>query len=779
MKWTLRDDMIRRFRPPNGGWKYVEGATGWSMTDPMSKDFDAACQVIAAHRKQNPGYKLPFDIPSVAEALIQQTVLRILSDPDNAPKWLVPLDDEAKKKTSGPLQVHPLASAVHVRPVGVVDRILRRVRGLASGLKTLSDWVGDGCVPVPETVANRRSMVCVECPMNSDGDALDSVTGAIGEAIRDQTIVRNSIGVGNKYEDKIRTCLACRCHLPLKVWVPIETIRNRMSDDQLAALDPRCWITNEARVVRASNTKTRSFTRHVTIRRRAAFGDVIAATVLATKLNELGVGVRMMTEPTIAAALSGHPNISEFVFTGTPEVDLDGTYENNLERDRKDLVTLFIEAAEHQLKRLGITPLDRSNRVPVLPMTEEERWAVLRELQSFPRPWVFVVDGSLAWPNRKIRIPDVAALPSILPGSLIWSKPWHMTPKPNGYVPYQILSFRQLMATVSLSDLVISTDTGPMHVATAFNRPLVAIQQNIPLRLRLSNLTDWSEVRPPLDCLECNAFNCPKDKNNPPCSSVSPESIAEAAASKLGAYSNGKTTAIICVLNWAPRVNRCLDAIVGQVDEVIIVGDGSAFIPKVAYAKVKVIPATGNRIGFGKTFMRAARHSTSEFILSLNDDCYVDPGFIDRCKEAMGIGVAVVGALLRYPDGTIQHGGMFRPVGVAGFGHIDHRGTKSRFSSVVGMEAVTLSAALLRREAFFEVRGFDEIYDCYSEDTDLCMKLTTAGWRIVFSPFATAIHDESATTNSMAKMEMLERGNRILSAKWGAYLAGVKPIFEP
>lgn len=59
------------------------------------------------------------------------------------------------------------------------------------------------------------------------------------------------------------------------------------------------------------------------------------------------------------------------------------------------------------------------------------------------------------------------------------------------------------------------------------------------------------------------------------------------------------------------------------------------------------------------------------------------------------------------------------------------------------------------------------------------MKLTSSGWRIVFSPHATAIHDESATTNSMQKLAMLENGNRTLTAKWGNYLRSIKPIFTP
>lgn len=779
MKWTLRDDMIRRFRPPNGGWRYFEAATQWSMPDPMSHDFDSACRLIQRHRIQNPGYNLPTDLEAVGNALIEQTVARILSIPDATEKWLVPMDDEAKKKTSGQSSPSLPASPVLVQPVGVVDRLLRRIRGLASGIKTLADWVGEGCAPVPETVSARRSMTCAGCPKNQQGDGVDAVTGAIAEAIRTQTVVRNAMGISNPYEDQLHTCSACGCHLKLKVWVPLETIRGRMSEAQMEDLDPRCWIRSEARTVRSSSVKRASFDRVVTIQRKAAFGDVIAATVIATKLNGMGIGVRWITEPVIAQALDGHPNITEFVFNQTADVVLDNTYERNLERDRKDLVTLFLEAADHPLEGLGIRITNRVNRVPILSVSDDERWDVLRELQAFPKPWVVVVDGSLAWPNRRIREKEAAELPSKINGTLVWSKPWRVAAKPHGYAPFQVKSFRHLMATISLADLVITTDTGPMHVAAAFNRPIVAIQQNIPLGLRLSNLTDWSPVLPEVDCLQCGAFVCPKDATNPPCAVVNSSLIGEAANKKIEAYSNGKTSAIICVLKWSPRVMRCVSAIVGQVDEVLIVGDGDCVVPKIPWAHVGVIPATGKRLGFGKTFMRAARQSSSQFLLSLNDDCYVDPGFVSKLRDAMKTGVAICGALLRYPDGTIQHGGMHRVPGTAGFGHIDHRAAASRFSDVVEMEAVTLSAALIRRDAFFEVRGFDELFDCYSEDTDLCMKLTSVGWRIVFSPHATAIHDESATTNSMQKNAMLENGNRILTAKWGSYLRSIKPIFTP
>ena len=41
---------------------------------------------------------------------------------------------------------------------------------------------------------------------------------------------------------------------------------------------------------------------------------------------------------------------------------------------------------------------------------------------------------------------------------------------------------------------------------------------------------------------------------------------------------------------------------------------------------------------------------------------------------------------------------------------------------------------MVRREAFVAVGGFDEGYFMYFEDTDLCERLSAAGWDIVYAP---------------------------------------------
>ena len=60
---------------------------------------------------------------------------------------------------------------------------------------------------------------------------------------------------------------------------------------------------------------------------------------------------------------------------------------------------------------------------------------------------------------------------------------------------------------------------------------------------------------------------------------------------------------------------------------------------------------------------------------------------------------------------------------------------------------------------------FDEDFDCYSEDTDFCMRVKQAGWRIRYTPHATGIHDESQSSSSL-KGQLIAHGNEVFNRKW-------------
>ncbi len=52
----------------------------------------------------------------------------------------------------------------------------------------------------------------------------------------------------------------------------------------------------------------------------------------------------------------------------------------------------------------------------------------------------------------------------------------------------------------------------------------------------------------------------------------------------------------------------------------------------------------------------------------------------------------------------------------------------------------TAACVLLRRRAFDDVGGFDPTFFLYFEDTDLCVRLRKAGWRLGREPGAVAVH---------------------------------------
>jgi GT2 family glycosyltransferase len=146
---------------------------------------------------------------------------------------------------------------------------------------------------------------------------------------------------------------------------------------------------------------------------------------------------------------------------------------------------------------------------------------------------------------------------------------------------------------------------------------------------------------------------------------------------------------------------------------------------------------------------RAARHG---FLLFLNNDVIVREPFwlrtmLDECL--VNERVAAVGAKLVYPGGTVQHAGVV--LGVGGVADHAFRGIPARAPGYVmramatqQISAVTAACMLVRRSAFEAVGGFDEAELTVAfNDVDLCVKLTQAGWQIMYVPDAVAEHRES------------------------------------
>ena len=160
-------------------------------------------------------------------------------------------------------------------------------------------------------------------------------------------------------------------------------------------------------------------------------------------------------------------------------------------------------------------------------------------------------------------------------------------------------------------------------------------------------------------------------------------------------------------------------------------------------------------------------HANGEYIILLNNDTEViAPDWIEQMLQyAQQKEIGVVGAKLYYPDGTIQHGGV--TLGIRGVaGHAFHGwsgdayGYMNRLITVQNLTAVTAACLMISKRVFEKIGGLDEKFKVAFNDTDLCMRVRKAGYRVVYNPKVELYHHESKSRgNDEQSPEKLRRFN--------------------
>ena len=147
-----------------------------------------------------------------------------------------------------------------------------------------------------------------------------------------------------------------------------------------------------------------------------------------------------------------------------------------------------------------------------------------------------------------------------------------------------------------------------------------------------------------------------------------------------------------------------------------------------------------------------------DFLLLLNNDVEIlsHDWLGEMVGEASQPGVAACGAMLYYPDDTIQHAGVITGLGgYAGHSHKYHRrgasGYMFRLATVQDYSAVTAACLLVRTEVYDALNGLDEEFTVAFNDVDFCLRIREAGWRIAWTPYAELYHYESKSRGSDEK----------------------------
>jgi GT2 family glycosyltransferase len=210
----------------------------------------------------------------------------------------------------------------------------------------------------------------------------------------------------------------------------------------------------------------------------------------------------------------------------------------------------------------------------------------------------------------------------------------------------------------------------------------------------------------------------------------------------------------------------CLASVVADSPaEVVVVdnasSDGSAAMVRDEFPDV-VLRANIDNPGYGAAANQAIAATGAAYVLLLNADTRVESGALAALARYLddNPGVGLAAPKLLHPDGSPQPSAYPQPTPfntlVLNTYLLDLvrwvPGLRRRFAFAwhvppAGPTAWVKGAALaFRRRAFDSVKGFDEAFFLYSEETDLCYRIREAGWDVHFAPAAAVVHVEGAST---------------------------------
>ena len=204
-------------------------------------------------------------------------------------------------------------------------------------------------------------------------------------------------------------------------------------------------------------------------------------------------------------------------------------------------------------------------------------------------------------------------------------------------------------------------------------------------------------------------------------------------------------------------LERCLLAIKVQhakPDAVIVIdadSDPRSFERmRAAHCEVhfEAVPNRGYAAGANRILQWVDKeHPESEFVLLLNPDVELDPGFGERLLKSMAEDAQVAigtGKLLRPGRKTLDSCG----IEIRANRRMRDRGSEQldlgQFDEREYVFGATGAAMMLRRSALSElaIEGevFDEDFFLYHEDTDLSWRANLLGWKVLYEPAAQAVH---------------------------------------
>ena len=262
---------------------------------------------------------------------------------------------------------------------------------------------------------------------------------------------------------------------------------------------------------------------------------------------------------------------------------------------------------------------------------------------------------------------------------------------------------------------------------------------------------------------------------------------------------NPKVSIIIPTRDKVKVLQRCIQSVLDKTEynnyEILIVDNQSREPQTFRYyeeigSNLKVrIAKYDEPFNYSKINNYAVSLIDSEYILFLNNDTEVisREWLTAMLEHVQREKVGIAGALLYYPNNTIQHAGVI--VGIAGFAGHSHRhfsrnglGYMRRAKLIQNLSAVTGACLLTKKSVFEEVAGFDENYSVALNDVDFCLKIRKSHYLIVYTPYAELYHHESLSRgyeDTEEKKIRFRKEIEFFQRKWRDVLDKGDPYYNP
>jgi GT2 family glycosyltransferase len=236
----------------------------------------------------------------------------------------------------------------------------------------------------------------------------------------------------------------------------------------------------------------------------------------------------------------------------------------------------------------------------------------------------------------------------------------------------------------------------------------------------------------------------------------------------------------IIIVNWNSRkyLDSCLKSIresgIGVPHEIIVVDnashDGSREMVRDRYREVKYIQCEVNR-GFSNANNVGFEQSLGRYLLFLNPDTEIRGNAVNEMVRVLSAhpDAGAVGCTLLNPDGTCQTSCiqsfptiMNQVLDSALLRKILPKsslwGTAPLFSETGGIypvDVISGACIMLKREMFISVGRFSREYFMYSEDVDMCYRISMAGYKNLYIRNAYVVHHGGASTSKTERVRFV------------------------